>query len=74
MGYKIPGRAYTPEEKKQVINRLLAAWNCAPQLRLGQLLDSAHHVARTSLRPCADFFSIEDEDLCKVLEDFTKRL
>lgn len=37
----IPDRACTPEEKKEIINRLYVAWLSAPHLRLGQLIMGA---------------------------------
>lgn len=37
----VEGRAETPEQKREVIERLYAAWLKLPQMRLGQLLSNA---------------------------------
>jgi hypothetical protein len=56
----IPGRAATPEQKRAIVERLLALWLEKPALRLGQLLDNAH--AGPLL------YYIEDEALIGLLE------
>jgi hypothetical protein len=55
-----PGRAITDEQKRAVVERLLAAWQRRPELRLGQLL-----VAGT---PGYDVFYVEDADLVRSAE------
>lgn len=61
------GRAKTPEQKKQILQRIYAAWLTYPQLRLGQLL---HNVMDESGQP---LFYIEDEPLAKACEDAARR-
>lgn len=55
-----PGRAVTDEQKRVVMERLLAAWMKMPELRLGQLL-----VAGVTGR---DVFYVEDETLVRCAE------
>ncbi len=62
------GRADTKEKKEQVLRRLLEAWEKAPALRLGQLLFDAQVHARKDTR--CDYFSIEDETLAEICENF----
>lgn len=52
-------RAETPEQKRAVIERLLAVWLRTPQQRLGQLLDNV-----CSGSP----FYVEDERLARLAE------
>lgn len=63
------GRAETPEQKRAVIERILAAWLRAPELRFGQLLVNANN-ASTSASAVAMFYA-EDEALCEAAERFT---
>lgn len=56
----IPGRAYTPEQKRAVVDRLYALWLQVPELRLGQVLDLAH--AGSLL------FYVEDKALLDLIE------
>ncbi len=53
-------RAKTPEEKRAVIERVLAVWLQHPALRLGQLLENV----------CQDdgLFYVEDSELAERLE------
>ena len=62
--HKVAGRAYTLEEKKAVLARLLAVWTQYEDLRLGQLLNNAI----TGDGP--DLFYIEDRPLCDKVESF----
>lgn len=57
-------RAVTDEQKRAVIERLLAAWCRMPALRLGQMLDSA--LMRE--QPGPDLFYVEDEDIARKAE------
>lgn len=52
-------RAWTQEQKEQVLSTILLIWNQNPELRLGQLLLNA---AQTNL------YSIEDFDLLALLQ------
>lgn len=63
-----PGRAQTPEQKKQVLQRLYKIWLSYPHLRLGQLL---HNVVDGSGQA---LFYIEDEPLVKVCEEYGTKL
>lgn len=58
------GRAATPEAKREIVERLLAAWEKAPQLRLGQLIVAATQGRR--------LFHVEDEALAEALEAFVQ--
>lgn len=67
----LPGRALTPEQKRAVIERVLARWERTPQLRLGQLVSNT--IAReTGYAETADqvrkLFNVEDEELASLLE------
>lgn len=63
------GRALTPEQKRDAVERLLVAWEARPDLRLGQLLVVAcEH--RTPPRP---LFAVEDADLVAYVEAFAGR-
>jgi hypothetical protein len=62
-------RAHTPQQKEEVIKRLLVAWKCKPELRLGQLLLCAMHEANNDYDP----FYIEDYELVRNTEEFIKR-
>ena len=61
---KVPGRAYTSEEKQAILNRIGAVWNAFPSLRLGQLIENARWGVGT------DMFYVEDEKFVAVLEDY----
>lgn len=56
------GRAKTYEEKRAIMERILAIWASKPELRLGQLLDSS------ILERPAGLFYIEDERLAEMVE------
>ncbi len=60
------GRALTPELKAQVLQRIQAAWNEVPHLRLSQFL----HSATVLQNPGRDIFYVEDEELCEELEAY----
>lgn len=64
--HKVAGRAYTLEEKKAVLARLLAVWTQYEDLRLGQLLDNAI----TCSQPGPDLYYVEDRPLCDKVESF----
>lgn len=58
---RIPGRAHTDEEKREVVERLLAAWKTPKgrHLRLGQL------IANAGVR---EPFYVEDAELADLVE------
>mgnify|MGYP006319314983 CR=1 FL=1 len=61
------GRAETPEQKRAVIERILAAWLRMPDLRFGQLVSAAADRAEH------DAFFIRDEALCEAVEALANR-
>lgn len=60
------GRALTSEQKRDVVERILAAWEKAPALRLGQLL---MHAARME-DPLMPLIAAEDEWLANAVTLF----
>lgn len=50
------GRALTPSQKREVVERILSAWERVPDLRLGQLIEQA-------VRARGDLFYVEDHIL-----------
>lgn len=64
---KVHGRAYSREERRVIVERILAAWQDAPNLRLGQLLVNA-----TSSESARDIFYVEDEKLVEFVEKFVR--
>jgi hypothetical protein len=58
-------RALTPEQKKEITDRLLAAWLRTPAMRLGQLV----HVVTGG----RDIFYDEDYPLVKEIEEYGNR-
>lgn len=60
------GRALTPEQKRAIVERLLAAWLKMPEQRLGQLILNPFNYA--------PFVSqIEDEYLAEHVERFVEK-
>lgn len=59
-----PGRALTPVQKRELVERLLVAWQQAPYLRLGQLLNLG----------VDDLQNIEDDDLVAAAERAAARI
>jgi len=68
--FPIKGRANTPDEKRAILNRLLAMWCAYPDLRLGQLLDNAIHVRARTLS--VGMYQLEDNELIAAVEQFAK--
>jgi len=62
----LDNRANTPEQKKEIIDRLLVVWLSVPDLRLGQLI--ANVVGTGNL------FYKEDYNLMVQVEDYLKQL
>ena len=72
---RIPtGRAYTPEAKRAVVERFLAAWLRTPDLRFGQLLSNAGPTRPIGREGwvCVDLFNVEDEPLIAMVERFAE--
>ena len=61
-------RALTPEQKKEVINRLYAAWVSSPHLRLGQLISNVMNNRQND--GGIALFYIEDQVLVRWAEEF----
>ena len=59
----IKGRAETYEQKRAVMEKILAAWTAVPHLRLGQLLEN-------SVNSMHSTFYVEDEVLAEKVEEF----
>jgi hypothetical protein len=68
-------RAITLEQKRDVLSRMLLAWEFSPSLRLGQLLVNAlrAHLVRQGEESGSDellrqrLFFMEDEDLVRLI-------
>lgn len=67
---KIPNRAETYEEKKQVMEKLLGLWAKYPTLRFGQLITAALHDQHSTVN--VDFFNMEDFILVEKVVEFDK--
>lgn len=61
-------RALTPEQKKDVLDRIYKAWLDAPHQRLGQLLSNSVHVHRED--DGVALFYVEDVTIAGWVEDF----
>lgn len=59
-----PGRALTPAQKRELVERLLVAWQRAPYLRLGQLINLG----------VDDLQNIEDDELIAAVERAAARI
>jgi len=64
---KLPNRAYTNEQKQEVMERLLVQWKRIPELRLGQLIVNVVQVSH-------NLFNEEDFTLCEQVEAFADRV
>ena len=60
-------RALTATDKREVLDRIYAAWLKAPQLRLGQLLECALPLRQD------DAFYIEDWPLVEAVERMVEK-
>ena len=58
-------RAHTPEQKRQVVEALLAAWLAHPALRLGQLMEV--------LADSCPVFAIEDGVVQVLAEEWARK-
>jgi hypothetical protein len=63
----VPGRANTPEDKQQILNRILLVWGRNPKMRLGQLLGNVYH--STDAGGVKQYYT-EDFELIENLEGF----
>jgi len=61
-------RAFTPEQKKEVINRLYAAWVSSPHLRLGQLISNS--INQQKGNDGTALYYVEDQVLVRWAEEF----
>lgn len=60
----VKNRANTKEQKKEILDRLLNAWEMSPELRLGQLLENGKDQRHD------DLFYVEDYNLITDVEKF----
>ena len=67
MNNKIKDRAETPEQKADILKRLLECWLKSPSLRLGQMLDAITYLDDQKL------FLIEDEAIIVILEEWSDK-
>jgi uncharacterized protein YihD (DUF1040 family) len=68
-----PGRAFTTAQKRELVERLLAAWQRSPHQRLGQFISNAAHAASHEGRS-VDLFQVEDDLFALMVENFAKRV
>ena len=68
----IKDRAETPEQKKEVMNRILVAWLSKPELRLEQLIENALYLPNPGLRVCP--FYVEDYEVVRICEEYVKTI
>lgn len=61
------GRAYTPDEKRDVIEAVLAAWISCKDMRLGQLLCNVMPAEK-------DLFYAEDAYLVDLVDEYKNKL
>ncbi len=64
----ITGRASTLEAKREILARLLVAWERVPDQRLGQLLINAMN--KEALAGAVGMFGVEDAPLLAMIERF----
>jgi hypothetical protein len=64
----VKSRAITPEQKRAVVERLLAAWLKVPSQRLGQMLSNVELLYLSSTSSS----TIEDEPYLEVIEWFAE--
>lgn len=60
----VEGRAYTPKQKKELLDRLYQAWMKAPELRLGQLISAS--------QTTTGLFYVEDKDFIGAIEELCR--
>jgi hypothetical protein len=61
----------TPQEKREICQRLLVAWCAAPHLRLGQLMINSVYQGR-SATDTATLFYADDAEIVSAVESYTK--
>lgn len=72
-------RAYTEEQKRQVMERILSAWIKLPSLRLGQLLANVVTSTTRARAPTLllhvgnDLYACEDTTLADICENFADK-
>lgn len=67
----VDGRAWEPQMKKQILDRLGELWDKFPALRLGQLIGNVYH--STDSGGCRLYYA-EDYSLVSTLEAYYVRL
>jgi hypothetical protein len=66
---KVNGRAYSPEEKRVIMERILTVWIASGDMRLGQLIENSLPLALAN-----DPYYVEDEVLAEYIESFHKKV
>lgn len=56
----------SPARIEPTLAAIAQVWSCSPDLRLGQLLENAAHLARDG-KPGPDLFQMEEEQLLRGL-------
>jgi hypothetical protein len=64
---QIPGRAWEPYMKQQIIDRMMAVWEAHPTMRLGQLIGNVYH--STDPGGVKQYY-VEDFELIEEMEGF----
>ncbi len=59
--------------KKNITNRILAAWEKAPHLRLGQLIENAVDEEYKNSKLKVDLFYIQDDKLLELIEIYIRK-
>lgn len=65
------GRAMTPTQKREVLERVLLAWERVPEQRLGQLITNAFGAPQND--GAANLFYVEDVALAEGLERYVPK-
>jgi hypothetical protein len=61
-------RATSPEAKREVVDRLLSAWEARPEQRLGQLIINGYRAAYPNDIMRRGLFNVEDYGLVEIIE------
>jgi hypothetical protein len=68
-------RKPTPDQRRAILDVIYASWLCAPELRLGQMLQCALDAAPQLRRnPQVSLFYISDDELLDALELFMDKV
>ena len=70
---KLKGRAYSKQQKLEIINNLYKAWEATPELRIGQLIVNAIYSGRSTESDITRLFYIEDDDFIQEIMYFVTK-